>query len=69
MNWTRIKNSNLIRASFVILAIIASLLILKLPTAPYVYIGLIWFVITLAQEREASGSLIQRAITPGIKVP
>jgi len=47
MNWTRIKNSNLIRASFVILAIFASFLILKLPTAPYVYIGLIWFVITL----------------------
>ncbi len=44
-----LKSSNLIRSCFVIAAFVISLIILKASTAPYVYIyiGLIWFVITL----------------------
>lgn len=47
MKQIKIKNSNLTRSSFLILSIIASLLILKINTAPYVLLGLIWIVTIL----------------------
>jgi hypothetical protein len=59
MNWIKIKNSNLIRASFVIIAIIMSLLMLRFLMAPFVYIGLLWFVITLFLSLTSSSTSIK----------
>lgn len=44
MKHIKIKNPGIIRSSFLILSVIASLLILKISTAPYVFIGLIWII-------------------------
>lgn len=44
----RIKlNSNLFRFIIIIISVIVTLLVLEIPTAPYVYIGLIWIITIL----------------------
>jgi hypothetical protein len=59
LNCINIKHSNVIRASFAILATITSLLMLKFCIAPYIYVGLIWFFITLFLSLTSSTTSIK----------
>jgi hypothetical protein len=59
LNCINIKHSNVIRASCVVLAIIISLLMIRFFKAPYIYVGLLWFAMTLFLSLTSSSSSIK----------